>query len=132
MNLKIDIIFHESDLYILKIDSEIKGMNFPIIEYEVYYPLKNETLEKLNLSFCEGMKIEISYPINLNEDIDKHNPNSNYYNDICSKAKSENGTDIILTDRRNEFIENNMSLCENNCLIIEYDIIHKKVKLFAM
>ena len=121
-------ISNESDLYILKIDSEKKGLYFPIIEYEVYYPLKNDVLEKLNLSFCEGMKIEISYPINLNEDIDKYNPNCNYYNDICSKAKSENGTDIILTDRRNEFIENNMSLCENNCLFIEYDNIHKKVK----
>ena len=103
-------------------------MNFPIVEYEVYNPLKNETLKKLNLSFCEGIKIEISYPFNLNDDIDKYDPNSNYYNDICSKTKSENGTDIILTDRRNEFIENNMSLCENNCLFIEYDNINKKVK----
>jgi hypothetical protein len=25
-------------------------MNFPIIEYEVYYPSKNDILEKLNLS----------------------------------------------------------------------------------
>ena len=121
-------ISNESDLYILKIESEKKGMNFPIVEYEVYNPLKNETLKKLNLSFCEGIKIEISYPFNLNDDIDKYDPNSNYYNDICSKTKSENGTDIILTDRRNEFIENNMSLCDNNCLFIEYDNINKKVK----
>ena len=121
-------ISNESNLYILKIDSEKKGMNFPIIEYEVYFPLKNETLEKLNLSFCEGIKIEISYPINLNDDFDKYDPKSKYYNDICSNAKSEDGTDITLTDRRNEFLENNMSLCENNCIFIEYDNINKKVK----
>lgn len=38
-------ISNESDLYILKIESEKKGMNFPIVEYEVYNPFKNETLK---------------------------------------------------------------------------------------
>ena len=34
---------------------------------------------------------------------------------ICSKATSESGTDISLKDRRNEYVYNNMSLCEENC-----------------
>ena len=40
------------------------------------------------------------------------NPKSDYYNDICSSTTSECGTDISLKDRKNEFINNIMSLCE--------------------
>ena len=36
-------------------------------------------------------------------------------------------TDIILKDRRNEFIDNNLSLCENNCNYKGYDNNTKKV-----
>ena len=43
---------------------------------------------------------------------------NNYYNDICCKATSESGTDISLKDRRKEFVENNMALCEENCELI--------------
>ena len=85
-------------------------------------------MERLNLSLCEGINIEISYPFILKDDIEKYNSKSFYYNDICSKATSESGTDIILKDRRKEFINNNMSLCENNCDFIEYDGLNQKTK----
>ena len=58
--------------------------------------------------------------------MDKYNPKSSYYNDICSKATSESGTDIPLKDRMNEFVENNMTLCEENCDLIDYDKIREK------
>ena len=32
-----------------------------------------------------------------------------------------NGTDILIDDRQSEFINNNMSLCENNCEFYGYD-----------
>ena len=121
-------ISNESDLYILKVESEQKNTKYPIIEYEVFYPINEGKMEKLNLSICQGNKIELSIPIILNDNIEKYNPNSNYYNDICSKSESENGIDIILNDRRNEYINNNMSLCENNCIFIEYNNINKKAK----
>ena len=35
-------------------------------------------------------------------------------------------TDIILQDRRNEFIQNNLSLCEKKCEYIKYDLNTKK------
>ena len=38
---------------------------------------------------------------------------------------TENGTDITLTDRKNEYNENNMALCEVNC---KYDGYNSKVK----
>ena len=113
-------ISEESYLYLLKIDKKQEGKNFPLIEYEVFYPLSDEKIEKLNLSFCEETDIELSIPIIINDTIDKYNPKSNYYNDICSKSISESNTDIPLNDRRNEFINNDMSLCEDNCELTDY------------
>ena len=121
-------ISNESSLYLLKIDTKQEGKNYPLIEYEVFYPLNNEKVEYLNLSFCNGMNIELSIPIILNDTIDKYNPKSNYYNNICTKATSKENTDIILNDRRNEFIYKNMSLCEENCELISYDKDNKKAK----
>ena len=118
----------ESNLYILKIDKEQKGKNYPQIEYEVFFPLNNEKIEILNLSYCNNSDIELSIPITINETIDIYNPKSDYYNDICSKVTSESNTDIPLGDRRDEFINNNMSLCEDNCELTDYDYNNKKVK----
>jgi len=121
-------ISEKSNLYILKIDIEQKGKNYPLIEYEVFYPINNGKIKILNLSFCEGTDIEISIPIIINDTLDKYNPKSDYYNDICSKATSKFNTDITVYDRRYEFIKNNMSLCEDNCELIDYDDNNKKAK----
>ena len=118
----------ESNLYILKIDLEQKNKNYPLIEYEVFYPLEEGKMELLNLSFCDSTDIELSIPITINDTIDKYNPKSNYYNDICTKATSASNTDISLNDRKNEFIKNNMSLCEENCELTSYDNDKKRAK----
>ena len=41
---------------------------------------------------------------------------------------SDDGTDICLEDRRKEFVNNNMSLCEENCELVDYNYTTKKVK----
>ena len=102
---------------------------YPLIEYQVFYPMANEKLQILNLSLCESLGIEISIPIELKEEqIDVYNPKSNYYYDICYKATSDNNTDIPLNDRKDEFTKKNLSLCEDNCEFSSYDNIYKKVK----
>ena len=104
-------------------------MKIPKVEYEVYYPLNNSSnLTKLNLSSCKDTKIEISISVKINGSLDKYDPNSDYYNDICSKATSESGTDISLKDRKNEYVNNNMSLCQENCELVEYDLKSEKAK----
>ena len=120
-NLKSDYNISNNDsLYILQIITEEEGMKKPKVEYEVYYPLNNiSNLTKLNLSSCKDTKIEISISVKINGSLDKYDPNSNYYNNICSKATSESGTDISLKDRKNEYVNNNMSLCEENCELVE-------------
>ena len=117
-------------LYILQIIlEEEKGMKIRKMEYEIYYPFNNNNnLTKLNLNICKGTKIEISIPVQINNNLDKHNPKSGYYNDICYTATSESGTDISLKDRKNEFVENNMTLCEENCNLINYNYTNEKVK----
>ena len=117
----------EESLYILEIDYNQKYYNIPKIEYEVYYPL-NGTMEKLNLSICDNNTIEIYIQVNLTEDPDIYNPFSDYYNDICLRATSDKGTDISLQDRKEEFLEKNLTLCETNCKFVEYDTENKRVK----
>ena len=52
-------------LYILKIDVKQDGLKIPKIAYEVYYPLFGNNLIKLNLTVCEGIKVDLSIPIKL-------------------------------------------------------------------
>ena len=116
-------------IYIKKIDVIIEGMKIPKIEYDVYAKINNENiLVKLNLSYCENSKIDLSVPVELNEDIDKLNSSSGYYNDLCYTATSDIGTDIILNDRKNEFISNNKTVCQDECIFSNYDYDAKKAK----
>ena len=106
-------------------------MKIPKIEYEVYYPLYNNSLIKLSLSLCQHAKVEITIPVKSNDILDIYNMSSDYYNNICYKTESESGIDISLKKRRENFIKNNMSLCEENCELIEYNIAEEKVKCFC-
>ena len=104
---------------ILEIPSE--GMKIPKIEYEIYCKLKDSNLVQLNKSICNNTKIDIIIPIILDEDINKLNASSDYYNDICDIASSESDTDITLTDRKKEFMKNNKTVCQENCLFSKYN-----------
>ena len=77
----------------------------------------------------DNIKIDISVPVQINEkNIDIYNSNSGYYNDVCYLTPSDRDTDITLKDRRKEFIENNLTVCQENCFFSEYDYNIKKVK----
>ena len=122
-------ISDESNLYILKIEKEQKYKYYPLIEYEVFYPINEEKMEILDLNLCNDTDIEISIPIIINNNsIDKHNPKSDFYTDICYKVTSDDKTDILITDRRDEFVVKNLSLCEDICELISYDFINNKAK----
>ena len=121
-------ISYEKPLYILILDIEEKGMKIPKVEYEVYYIRNKTSLILLNLTLCKYEKIEILIPVYIEGNIDKYNSSSGYYNDICYMITSIYGTDVCLKDRRNEFIKNNLTLCEENCNLIDYDYIYKRAK----
>ena len=115
-------------LYISILDVKQEGMKIPKVEYEVYKIDEDNHLKKLDLTLCKNTKIEISIPVAINGSIDIYNSSSGYYNDICYTTTSAYGTDICLDDRRNEFIENNLTLCEENCVLIDYDYNFQNAK----
>ena len=75
----------------------------------------------------------MNIPVSIDEDIlFKYDPNSDYYTDECSSYTTENGTDILLSDRQEEFNENNMSLCENICNYVGYENSTKEAKCHCL
>ena len=111
---------NDMTLLIFKVEYFIPGFFIPIIEYEIYD--NSNPKNKLNLNICENTKIDINIPVSIDENnLFKYNQSSAFYNDICFPYTTEFKTDIILKDRRNEFINRNMSLCENNCEFKGYD-----------
>ena len=77
-----------------------------------YHPLN---YSKLDLSSCDN-NINLNIPVQIDENkIYQYDPNSDYYDDECSSYTSDNGTDILLYDRKKEYNEQNLSLCEANC-----------------
>ena len=116
------IINNESNsLYILYILVSEEGIHFPKIEYEVFTKSQLKNFEKINLEICKDIPVTKSVSINMTKDeIDKYNSSSGYYNDICYTSSSGNGTDISLTDRRNEYTTN-FAICGDNCEFVDYD-----------
>ena len=94
------------------------------IQYEVYNPI---TIEKMDLSVCDDEKINIYIPVSLGEETqelqkdlqnygyDLFNPNDSFYQDICSPYTTVNGTDILLSDRRNYFFNDTETSCQHGC-----------------
>ena len=114
-------ISKNESLYILKIDIKQEGYKIPKIEYELYYPLFGSSLIKLDLIACQNTSLEFSIPIVINDNIDIRNSSSAYYNDICYTTKSENCKMITLLDRQKYFIDNNLTICEEDCNFTYYN-----------
>ena len=121
-------ISQDKILYMKKIDVQQEGMKIPKTEYDVYCKLNGTNLVKLNLFYCSDIKIDLSVPVVITENIDVLNTSSGYYNDICYSATSDNGTDITLNDRKNEFVQNNKTVCQENCEFTDYNYDIQKAK----
>jgi hypothetical protein len=115
-------IDYNISLLIFKVEIYEKGLNIPIIEYEIY---NSENNKKLELDKCNDITLYL--PVNINEsNLFKYNSSNEYYNDECNPYTTEKGSDIILQDRRNEYTENKMALCEKNCDYIGYNQATKR------
>jgi len=113
-------------LIIFKVEHNIPGILIPIISYEIYDP---NNKNKLELDECKNILVDLDIPVNINnDDLIKYDPESEYYTDECYPYTSENGTDIIINDRIEEYKNNNMSLCEKNCEFNGYEEYSRKVQ----
>ena len=113
-------INNNSALLIIKIDYKIPELFIPIVESKLF---RSDTKEPLYLDECNENPIYISYPVlkDIDNNIFVHDPNSEYYNDKCFPFTTKNGTDIISNDRKKEYNDKNLGLCENNCKFLGYN-----------
>ena len=110
-------------LILYKVDYYPPDTLIPIVGYEIYHPI---TREKLNLTLCQNVSIKINIPASIDENkLFKYEPKSEFYSDNCFSYTTEDGTDIILNDRKKEFKDKNLSLCEDKCEYIGYNEVHK-------
>ena len=111
-------------LIIFKIEHYVPGVLIPVIGYDIFDPI-NKT--KLDLNYCKEAIVNFQIPVSLDDDdLFKYDPTSEYYTDECYTYTTDNGTDIILNDRQEEYNNENYSLCENNCSFVEYNKDTKK------
>ena len=100
------------------------GVKIPIIGYDIYNPLNKS---KLDLKYCNDSIVNFQIPVSLEQNnLFKYDPKSEYYTDECFSFTTDDGTDILLNDRQNEYNNNNYSLCENNCSFVKYEKGTKK------
>ena len=115
-------INQSESLYILKLDAKREGLENPIVQFLVYYPLDGDRLEQLDLTICEGDEIIIAYPTNKSgEDTALFDMKSDYFNDICYKFTSEDGTDLILSKRQQLYGDNDQGQCQNGCSFLGFN-----------
>ena len=110
-----------------KIEVIQEGLKIQNIVFDIYSKLNETNLIKLNLSNLENSKISIYLPLEITESLDILNVSSGYYNDICYITETESKTDIIIKDRKKEFIEGNKTICQNDCIFYDYDYKTKLV-----
>ena len=117
-------ISKDKSILIVKTDIKSEDLSSTYVQYEVYHPIKKELL---NLEICNKVKKNIHVPVNLNEESSKSYKNlrdsgynlfdasDGFYNDICTTYTSENGTDMVLEDRKKEIYrgDNNSKIYGN-------------------
>ena len=138
--LKLKYCKAENDsLIILKFDFVPENEKSTFVGFEVYEP---NNLSKIDLNECEKSKIVMNIPIELDHEIEEiynllsksgynlFNDQNKFYNDICATYTTENGTDILLYDRRNDIYQLtvNISLCQEGCEFESYFSNTKKAK----
>ena len=118
----------ESLIYLKKETMNTKSSDKKV-EYEIYEPY-NKT--KLNLSICEGDTINLYVSMQMspktnhianelkNMGYDIFNINDPFYQDICTPYKSENNTDMLLSDRIDYIYNNDDAQCQANCQFSNY------------
>ena len=114
-------------LIVLKLENKTTNIASKDIKYEVY---NSYTKEKLDLSVCNN-NINILYPISLDDNkkylyenlgqlgYDIFDIQDSFYQDICAKYTNDNGTDMLLYDRKNDIYDFDFS-CPSNCRYNSY------------
>ena len=101
----------DEDLIVYKVDIKTSDSSATYVTYEIYdSDLKAESLGDSGYNLFD-------------ED-------DSFYNDICATYTSENGTDMLLSDRKNDIYSatENLTLCQTDCELESYNATSKKAK----
>ena len=119
----------DTELIILKFEKLSTKASEKNVQYEIYDP-NNKT--QLDLSICKNTVIDLYIPITLSEETqnlyndlsgqgyDLFNENDSFYQDVCATYTSENGTDVLLSDRQSDYYNTNETTCQANCYYSAY------------
>ena len=119
----------EDPLIIIKNEISLNKPSEKSVNFDVYDPYYKN---KLNLSICDEIPINIFVPMELSKETkhlyenikksgyDMFNINDPFYQDICTPYNSLNGTDILLIDRINYIYNNDDAKCQSNCQFSYY------------
>ena len=128
-----------NSLIMLKFDIRPENEKSTYVQYEIYDP---DSKTFLKLEECIDSNIIIDIPLELDNDLELlyyllsksgynlFNSSDSFYNDICATYTTQNGTDILLYDRRMDIYQStvNIALCQKGCNFESYDIENKKAK----
>ena len=126
-------------LTMLKFDITPENEKSTYVQYEIYDSVSKVFLE---LKECSGSNAIINVPIDLDPEIESlynmlsksgynlFDSNDSFYNDICAIYTTENGTDMLLYDRRMDIYQStvNISLCQEGCTFKSYNSDTKKAE----
>jgi hypothetical protein len=128
----------DEDLIVYKTDIKTSDLSSTYVIYEIY----DSSLNKLNLDVCKDSHITINVPVHFDDSLNNlakslsdsgynlFNEEDSFYNDICSTYTNENGTDMILSDRKHDIYSTtqNQTICQKDCLLESYNVTSKKAK----
>ena len=121
----------DTPLIFLKFEKLTNSVSEKNVQYEIYHPISKQIL---NLSICQNTTIDLYIPVTLSEKTkdlyndlqesgyDLFNINDSFYTDICTPYKSENGTDVLLSDRKNDYYNANETTCQDKCQYSSYSL----------
>ena len=76
----------------------------------------NNVLNKnTKIIFLHPLNFNKNLSIELSENLDTLNTSSGYFNNLCYTTTSEDGADISLKDRKYDYIQNNKTVCQDDC-----------------
>ena len=76
----------------------------------------NNVLNKnTKIIFLYSLNFNKNLSIELSENLDTLNTSSGFFNNLFYTTTSEDGTDISLKDRQDDYIQNNKTVCQDEC-----------------
>ena len=124
-------------LIILSMEKQTNISSERNIQFEVYESI-NKT--RLNLSICKNIPIDIYIPLVISDELNNlynelkdlgynlFDINDKFYQDICTPYKSSNKTDVLLSDRINDYFNNDETQCQSGCKYSTYSIETQNIK----